>query len=333
MNDLNWCRAMLPKVSRTFALGIQMLPAPFEEWLTVGYLLCRVVDTVEDTQGIDWATRRRLFNAFDEALITGDTAAFETQHHAFDDTADGELSRGLARIVGPMQAFPEPVQNAMKTWIGEMSGGMAVYARRHAAGSGRTTLHDLADLERYCYFVAGTVGHLLTDVFLAGTPEAQPHAQRLRKHAMGFGLLLQMTNIVKDVTDDWPRGWCFIPATVLAKAGTTTDRLLDPAGMDESLAAVNQVNAHAQRFFADAVAYVLAIPPSAEALRRFCLLPMLLAGKTLALVRNNPAVVDVAKRVKVSREIVMQTAAQVEALLNDDQAIGALTIAGPAGSK
>ena len=238
----------------------------------------------------------------------------------------------LARIVDPMRTFPQPVQEAMKTWIGEMSGGMAVYARRHASGSGRTTLHDLADLERYCYFVAGTVGHLLTDVFLAGTPEAQPHAQRLRQHAMGFGLLLQMTNIVKDVTDDWPRGWCFIPATVLANAGTTTDRLLDPERVDQSLAAINQVNSHAQGFYADAVAYILALPASAEALRRFCLLPMLLAGKTLALARNNPAVVDVAKRVKVSREIVMQTAAQVEALLNDDQAIGALTIAGPVGS-
>ena len=52
MTDLEWCRSMLPRVSRTFAMGIQMLPQPFEPWVTVGYLLCRVVDTVEDTESM-----------------------------------------------------------------------------------------------------------------------------------------------------------------------------------------------------------------------------------------------------------------------------------------
>jgi farnesyl-diphosphate farnesyltransferase len=210
-----------------------------------------------------------------------------------------------------------------------MSGGMALYARRHAFGTGRTTLHDIADLERYCYFVAGTVGHLLTEVFLAGVPETQANAERMREHAAGFGLLLQMTNIVKDVTDDWPRGWCFIPSTILHDEGTSAELLLEPGHADAGVAAVDRVNAHARRFYADAVAYVLAIPQSAEALRRFCLFPMLLAGKTLELARNSQAVVDASSKVKVSREIVMQTAAQVEALLNDDLAIGALTLNDP----
>ena len=333
MTDLDWCRTMLPKVSRTFALGIQMLPAPLEEWLTVGYLLCRVVDTVEDTEDMPWATRRRLFTAFEDALTTGNTAAFDADSDVFPEHADGDLSRNLRRVLTPMASFPEPVQEAMRRWIGEMCSGMAVYARRHACEPGRTTLRDLPDLERYCYFVAGTVGHLLTDVFLVGVPEAQPHAHQMRKHALGFGLLLQMTNIVKDVTDDWPRGWCFIPQTILTDAGTTTDQLLDPEYKDASLNAVNRVNMHAQRFYADAVAYVLAIPQSAAAIRRFCLFPMLLAGKTLNLARNNPAVIDAAAKVKVSRDIVMQTAAQVEALLTDDTAIGALSIVEPAGAQ
>lgn len=329
MTDLDWCRSMLPKVSRTFALGIQMMPAPFETWVTVGYLLCRVVDTVEDTADIEWAVRRRLFTAFEHALITGDTSDFEADQGAFPDDHDGDLSRGLARILAPMQDFPEPVQQALRTWIGEMSGGMALYARRHAFGTGRTTLHDIADLERYCYFVAGTVGHLLTEVFLAGVPETQTNAERMREHAAGFGLLLQMTNIVKDVTDDWPRGWCFIPSTILHDEGTSGELLLEPGHADAGIAAVDRVNAHARRFYADAVAYVLAIPQSAEALRRFCLFPMLLAGKTLELARNSQAVVDASSKVKVSREIVMQTAAQVEALLTDDLAIGALTLNDP----
>ena len=67
MTDMDWCRAMLPRVSRTFAVGIQMLPAPLEAWITTGYLMCRVVDTIEDTPDIPWSKRRRLFTAFEDA--------------------------------------------------------------------------------------------------------------------------------------------------------------------------------------------------------------------------------------------------------------------------
>jgi len=330
MNDLEWCRSMLPRVSRTFALGIQMLPEPFEPWVTVGYLLCRVVDTVEDTEDIDWPTRRRLFTAFEDALANGNCAGFETDAHVFADDADGELSRGLARIIRPMMTFPEPIQAAMRKWIGEMSGGMALYARRHALGGPRTTLHDMADLERYCYFVAGTVGHLLTDFFLVGAPKTQANAARLRAHAEGFGLLLQMTNIVKDVTDDWPRGWCFIPETICAAEGTSSDHIIDPAHSMAGIRSVDRVNTHARRFYAEAVSYIVAIPPTEQALRRFCLFPMLLAGKTLDLALSNPAVVDTETKVKVGRTVVAETAVQVEALLMDDMAIAALTVMEPA---
>ena len=330
MNDLDWCKSMLPKVSRTFALGIQMLPEPFSSWITIGYLLCRVVDTVEDTENLEWDARRRLFTAFENALINGDCRPFAKDAALFADDDDGELSRGLERIIKPMNSFPVPVQNAMQKWIGEMSGGMALYARRHAFGPGRTTLHDMADLERYCYFVAGTVGHLLTDLFLIGCPETQAHAARLRSHAEAFGHLLQMTNIVKDVTDDWPRGWCFIPETVCHANGTSSDKLIDPAHSMAGIQAIDAVNLHARRFYSDAVSYVIALPKEAEALRRFCLFPMILAGKTLELALGSPSVVNPESAVKVSRSTVAEAAQMVEALLNDDRTLAALNVQGPA---
>ena len=329
MTDFDWCRSMLPRVSRTFALGIQMLPAPLEAWITTGYLLCRVVDTVEDTPDIPWETRRRLFTAFEEAVQTGDCSNFSADAGIFPDCADGELCRSLDRVLRPMAEYPDNVQQSLRKWVTEMSGGMALYARRHAFGTGRTTLLDIGDLERYCYFVAGTVGHLLTDVFLLGHPEVKEKASELRAHAEGFGLLLQMTNIVKDVTDDWPRGWCFIPETVCASNGTSSHNLLNAEASKEGVAAVDHINHHARRFYSDAVAYVVALPNSTPALRRFCLLPMLLAGKTLELALGNGAVVDPNKAVKVTRDVVGQTIDQVEALLQDEHALRTLCISGP----
>ena len=68
-------------------------------------------------------------------------------------------------------------------------------------------------------------------------------------------------------------------------------------------------------FFAEAVSYVVALPKQSEGLRRFCLFPMLLAAKTLDLALGNTAVVDPSWAVKVSREIVAETAQLVESIL------------------
>jgi phytoene/squalene synthetase len=329
MTDLDWCRDQLPRVSRTFALGIRSLPAPFEAWVTVGYLLCRVIDTVEDTPDIPWARRRQMFTAFDAALETGDTTAFDSLGPALADTPDGAMSRSLSRILSPMADFPPPVQAALKHWTTQMSQGMASYAERHALNAGQTTLADQADLERYCYFVAGTVGHLLTDLFLAGAPETNAHADELRANAEGFGLLLQLTNIVKDVTDDAERGWCFIPETFCAAEGIESDRLVHPDHQAAAIRAIDRVNMLARDAFDQAVSYVVALPASAEALRRFCLFPMLLARATLDTALGDVALVERSCAVKVSRDVVEETAGEVEALLSDDMAIAALTAMRP----
>ena len=41
-------RLLLPRVSRTFALGIKLLPPRLERPVRTGYLLCRIADTIED---------------------------------------------------------------------------------------------------------------------------------------------------------------------------------------------------------------------------------------------------------------------------------------------
>lgn len=330
MNDFDWCKSMLPKVSRTFAMGIQMMPAPFESWITIGYLLCRVVDTIEDTEDMPWPDRKSMFDAFEVALQSGDLTQFTAGLDVIPNNDDGDLCRGLDRILRCMHTFPDSVQDALRKWVGEMTGGMMIYARRHTFTQGLTTLMDLTDLDRYCYFVAGTVGHLLTDLFLLGAPKTQRNADRLREHSEGFGLLLQMTNIVKDVTDDHPREWCFIPSSVCHQMGTTSAQLLDPTHSRAAQAAVDQVNLRARSYYADAVAYVLAIPDTEVALRRFCLFPMLLAGHTLDLALGNPACIRPNEAVKVSRQTVMEVAAMIEDLVDDDLAIAALALIEPA---
>jgi len=322
-DGLAWCRDMLPLVSRTFALGIQSLPQPFEPWVTTAYLLCRIADTVEDAPDVPWVDRREMFLDFDTALLGGSAAGLEKQVHRLPPGNDRDLCAQTSTLLALMDTFPPEVQQSLRKWAGEMTYGMATYARRHTSGT-LTMLQDAADLERYCWYVAGTVGHLLTDLFIAGFPELEERERDLRRRATGFGLLLQMTNIVKDVTDDWERNWCFIPQTLQQDAGVSPGGLLDPDQRAQAMAAVDAVNHMGRTHFADALAYCAALPEDAEACRRFCLLPMLIARRTLDLALSNPATVTPGEPVKVTREIVGEEVARTEQLLGDNLGLAEL---------
>jgi len=322
---LEWCRTMLPRVSRTFALGISALPQPFEQWVTAGYLLCRIVDTVEDVADLPWEHRRRIFMEFEDALMGGDPDPFQSSTSLLGGEADGDLCAHIQQVLSLMETFPPEVQSALRTWVGEMSYGMATYARRHTPGE-CTTLHDEDDLRRYCWYVAGTVGHLLTDLFVAGMPELRAQETRLRERATGFGLLLQMTNIVKDVTDDWEREWCFIPKSLQRAAGVPEGMLLSEQYRHEAQSAVDAVNRLAQSYFSDAVTYASLLPSGASEVRRFCLVPMLLAGRTLSLADGNPATLTPGIPVKVSRETVMAEIQRADRLIHDDAGIASLSL-------
>ncbi|MDP7111678.1 MAG: squalene/phytoene synthase family protein, partial [Myxococcota bacterium] len=64
MSDEAVCIELLPRVSRTFALSIEALPEPLRRAVRAAYLLCRIVDTIEDDPALRAAERARMFDLF-----------------------------------------------------------------------------------------------------------------------------------------------------------------------------------------------------------------------------------------------------------------------------
>ena len=79
-----------------------------------------------------------------------------------------------------------------------------------------------ADLERYCYGVAGVVGLLSAQIF--GYQDA--HVPQL---AVRLGEAMQLTNILRDLKEDDQRGRCYLPMEDLARFGCERSDL--PAGI------------------------------------------------------------------------------------------------------
>jgi farnesyl-diphosphate farnesyltransferase len=301
---------MLPQVSRTFALCIRLLPPELEYPVLIAYLLCRIADTIEDTADLPGGDKARLLAAFRATLEDprADAAALET---AFGQPRNPEerLAESAIRVLREFRHLDPNVQAAIRPWVQEMCDGMAEFSERADEPAGRlASLSTVADLERYCYYVAGTVGHMLTELFRLGPPAYSPErSQKLEQLSTSFGLGLQLTNIIKDVADDRRRGWSFVPQELCQVAGIRPDQLHSPAVSDEAHHVMQQLIDKAHGHLEDALEYCTTLPRSAYRVRLFCLTSMFFAVRTLALARKDDRLLDPGHKVKINRGQVYRT--------------------------
>jgi farnesyl-diphosphate farnesyltransferase len=312
-SDWAFCDSSLNQVSRTFSQPIAMLGSgTLRRTTACAYLLCRIADTIEDDEHLLASERDCLYEAFlahaHERL--GSQEWRRAISRLTGSPAEIELSHGMDAVLRVLRAMPGPSQDACWRWIGEMCRGMSLYGHRPAGPDGLRVLMDLSDLHRYCYFVAGTVGHLLTDLFeIEGREALGAEARRvMRRNAEDFGVGLQLANILKDVGADRRRGWSFVPRS-LGDAGAF-DSAMTPRDLRAAAEAVDPVFQKAYDCLERGLEYTLAVPRELRPIRLFLLLPLWMAVRTLRCAQGNVAIFDPAERVAISR-------AEVAALIFD----------------
>lgn len=303
VNDREFCEHMLPKVSRTFALCIRLLPPTLEHPVLVAYLLCRIADTVEDTTLLIPAQKRQLLEHFRRCLETRGIGTEPLEDAFGGSRADDEvLACHAATVLREFCRLPEHQQAAIRPWVQEMCSGMADYVELTDVNCGTTpdstfTVHDL---DRYCYYVAGTVGHLLTELFRQFRPVVQVERwDKLRSLATNFGLGLQLTNIIKDVADDRRRGRSFLPR-----------QLFD----GDRPQIMNVLIEKAKGHLGDALEYSTSLPRRYYRVRLFCLTSLYFAVRTIRLAELDPQLLDPTHKVKITRADVHRTVAVTRAI-------------------
>ncbi|HEX4453359.1 MAG TPA: squalene/phytoene synthase family protein [Kofleriaceae bacterium] len=252
MRSPEFYQQRLALVSRSFALCIPQLQPPFRELVAHAYLLMRVLDTVEDAPYADKPLQQRQFErlrGFLRALparaeIDAFVAAFPT------DLSAGEraLLDDTYALLEDGHALAPDERAAIFGTVDRMALGMAAYQSRPQP----LRLVDTEDVTRYCCFVAGIVGEMLTHLWALHHTEPAP-PMRLAYH---FGLFLQKVNILKDRQEDEAAGRFLVP-----------DR-------DDLVASVRD---HAL----GALEYIQALPPSDRGYRTFCAWCLMLGAVTL----------------------------------------------------
>lgn len=273
---------ILDGVSRTFALTIPQLPTSLHRCVGNAYLLCRIADTIEDDPDLSSGDK----TDFSERFISVVANSAESEPFARDlhaalspraDEGEHDLIRNLPRVIRVTHSLSPAMQRAILRCVKIMATGMARFQRqRDVLG-----LADMAELDRYCYHVAGVVGEMLTELYAEGVPEIRAQRAVMLPLAVSFGQGLQMTNILKDIWTDYARGVSWLPRSLLQKHGVALHDVADRSQDVQFGEAIGELIGIAHGHLRNALRYTLLIPRQERGLRRFCLWALGMAILTL----------------------------------------------------
>lgn len=202
----------LNRVSRSFAFCIEQLDEPFRSWVGLSYLLCRLLDTVEDSPWENSQTQLFHFEKF-RKFIAEEPQAQEIDQWIAGFSAqvtEGErlLVGDAVRLFAEFYKLPQGPQSSIRKSVLAMCDGMVQF--HHQRQHGEFKLTNLEEVNSYCYYVAGVVGEMLTRLYQDVRADFKVDAVTL-ENSVGFGLFLQKVNLLKDQKKDEAEGRFLVP--------------------------------------------------------------------------------------------------------------------------
>jgi len=194
MDPIEQCAEIIRHHSKSFSLASRLLPAEVRRRAVVVYAWCRRADDAVDLApaGKQAAALQRLRRELDD--VYGERPLEDPVLSSF---------RQVVRACGIHRAYAEDLLAGMEMDV---------------AGTRYETMDQFL---LYCHRVAGVVGLMMCHVMGLSDEGAVRHAAHL-------GMAMQMTNICRDVLEDWQRDRLYIPEELLAARGCP--RLADRLG-------------------------------------------------------------------------------------------------------
>lgn len=304
---IDYCRDIMQKVSRSFALTVPLLDKRIREPVMITYLQDRLIDSFEDEGELANECRKEYM---DEVV------------NLFNPELNNE-KKLIPKIEGMADYFESPVKNLVKNtdklkicfdsldpkiqeisfrWLKEMNAGMKYYLEE--------PVNTFSQLNEYCYYVAGTVGGFLTDLLIEVGGIKGENKNVLEKNFVESGLFLQKVNIIRDIKLDimnhrkhyWP----------LQELGITEEEIIDPAYEDKALEALEKMVEDVKRHSRALVDYYHAIPQEWSGYRKFYSVNNAMGYATLDLIEGNTDLFYKDKKLKIKKTAVLKILAVSE---------------------
>ena len=187
------CRATLEKNSKTFALAARLLPPASRDRAAALYTYCRHVDdAIDDTPAAQQESALARLREELELAYRPDVPLVGTSLEAF---------RAVVATTHLPALYPRELLEGM---------AMDVHGARY---------ETVEQLLLYCHRVASVVGLMMCHVL------GVTHDGALRQAAQ-LGMAMQLTNICRDVAEDYTLGRLYLPGDLLRAVGADVPRAL-----------------------------------------------------------------------------------------------------------
>ena len=190
-NDFRFCRDVTRQSASSFYYALRLLPPVRRKALYAVYAFCRAVDDAVDEAEAGAASQ----------LVAEWRAELERCYQG------APLHPVTVALAVSLEQFPVP-KSALCAVIDGVE--MDLLKSRYAT---------FAELELYCRRVASAVGLASIEIFGYTNPAA-------RDYAVDVGLALQLTNILRDLSEDAERDRIYLPVEDLVAFGIPEEDLL-----------------------------------------------------------------------------------------------------------
>ena len=238
------CRQETAEWAKTFYLGTLLMPLAKRRAIWAIYVWCRRTDELMDSPEAQMRPVVELAERLD---------AWEQRTRAL---FAGQVRDGLDLVMAnTLERYPQPLQPYL-----DMIQGMRMDLTQHRYST-------FAELELYCYRVAGTVG-LMTQEVMGVDPAytSAPWSERpdTSEAAVALGIANQLTNILRDVGEDRGRGRIYLPLDELERFGYSESDLMAGVVNDNWRALMRFQLERARAWFARSEAGVRWLAPDAR---------------------------------------------------------------------
>lgn len=189
--DFAWCEDVIRRNSKSFYRAFSLLPSCKRNSVYALYTFCRAADDC-----VDHHKSEAMLDELEYDL----TLFFEGRG------PDQPFWRALDVVFESFDIYEQPLYDMIEG------------QRRDLYFQQPQTLEDL---EEYGYYVAGSVGRMLLPILHAN----KPVSEELEKSAVDLGIAMQLTNILRDVGEDFNQGRVYLPVELMVEAGYTMAEL------------------------------------------------------------------------------------------------------------
>jgi phytoene synthase len=238
------CRRETAEWAKTFYLGTLLMPPAKRRAIWAIYVWCRRTDELMDSPEAQARPVAELAERLDR---------WERRTRAL---FAGDVRDGLDLVMrDTLERYPQPIQPYL-----DMIEGMRMDLQKHRYA-------NFAELQLYCYRVAGTVGLMTQEVMgVDAAYTSAPWSERpdTSEAAVALGIANQLTNILRDVGEDRGRGRIYLPLDELTRFGYSEAELMAGVVNDNWRALMRFQLERAREWFARSESGVRWLAPDAR---------------------------------------------------------------------